>query len=193
MLIKDIKKGLFAIIVILFGLFSGTNILENENDIWEMADYNNFKPSYGDYFVVDLENGMGYLVNDAEKNFTFFPLLTGQKRNVCYIGSCYYAATPEKIWTAEEENIQSDRITFDESGKFLRLFDGEKSTHYGIHGHAYFETMIEKDNKFQSMGCILVSDDALNVIEESFVANVDKLKVITTKEVDISFLFKLFI
>ncbi len=187
----NIKKGFFAILILLFCVFVPTNVLSREeNNTWGMYNYTNFEPSYGDYFVADLEDGIGYLVNDANKSFTFFPLLSGQRRNICYIGSCYYGATPEKIWEVKEENVQSDRITFSDSGKFLRLFDGDKSTHYGIHGHAYFDTMLQKDTKFQSMGCILVPDDALNVVEESFIANVDELKVITKNKIGISFLFR---
>ncbi len=160
-----------------FTLSKFTQELEPE---WAYTNINNFIPSNGDYFQANLEKGIGYLINNKNKNFTIFPILSGQRQYVCYIGRCYYGATPEQKWVVEEINIQYDRITFSESGRFLRLYaDGETRTSYGIHGHAYFDSMIQKDTKFQSMGCILVADEVLDVIEKSFYANENKLNVLT--------------
>ncbi len=166
-----------------------------EENVWDYSQYEEYVSLEGDYFVADLENGMGFLVNEEEKQFTFFPLLSGQRRNVCYIGRCYYGATPEQEWIAKEESIQGDRITFSETGEFLRLFEdeGEKKTSYGIHGHANFDEMLATGEKFKSMGCIIVADEVLDVVEESFIANSEELRVITKSEVDISFLFLLLV
>lgn len=153
---------------------------ESEEIGWVHIDINEFVSSNGDHLRVNLEKGIGYLLNYRNKQFTIFPVLSGQRRHLCYIGRCYYGATPEQEWVVREMNIQSDRITFSASGKFLRLYEGgELRTSYGIHGHAYFDSMIQKDTKFQSMGCILVADEVLDVIEKSFHANGDELRVLT--------------
>lgn len=153
------------------------DVSENE---WAELAFADFVPSKGDYLNVNLEESIGYLFNDESKEFMTFPVLSGQRRNICYIGRCYYGATPEQDWVVKEMNIQSDRITFSASGKFLRLYEGgETRTSYGIHGHAYFNSMIQRDDKYQSMGCILVADDIMDLLEESFYANDNELRVLT--------------
>lgn len=141
-----------------------------------------FQAEEGDYFVADLKNSAGYLMNDEVKQYASFPILSGQKRSVYYLGRYYFAATPEQTWEVKEKVIQSDRVTFSKSGEFLRLYAGGKRTSYGIHGHKYFENMVATDNKYRSYGCILVADDVLQVVEKSFEANDGSLKVVTTTD-----------
>jgi hypothetical protein len=170
---------MFLGFITLAGSINPSNFAKEERG-WSYFSPKQFVSSYGDEFKADVENGIGYLVNFESRRFTVFPILSGQRRHLCYIGRCYYGATPEQQWVVKEMNIQYDRITFSESGKFLRLYsDGEIRTSYGIHGHAYFESMIQQDSKFQSMGCILVSDEILEIIEESFYKNGNTLNVLT--------------
>ncbi len=157
-----------------------SNFIERSALQWESVDVENFIPSQGVYFQADVSKGVGYLINQENRTFTKFPILSGQRQYVCYIGRCYYGATPEQEWIVKEMNIQYDRITFSESGKFLRLYaNGDTRTSYGIHGHAHFDYMLQKDTIFQSMGCILVSDDVMDVIEASFYANGNTISVLT--------------
>jgi hypothetical protein len=181
------KKLFLVLFVLLFSTISFGQKIAYSDDEWSYNEYSDYVSAKGDYFVADLENGVGYLVNDDEKYFTFFPLLSGQRTNVCYIGRCYYAATPEQEWVVKENNIQTDRITFSDDGTFLRLYaNGEERTSYGIHGHAYFEEMLATGGKFKSMGCLIVSDDALDVIEKSFLVNENTLNVSTFHELSLS-------
>jgi hypothetical protein len=146
-------------------------------DGWSHKSLTKFEPSVGDYFLVDINNGIGYLINDENKTYLIFPVMTGSLR----------APTPEKEWVVKEKNIQPNRIIFSESGEFLRMYmDGETRTGYGIHGYAYFEKEIKEGTKFLSLGCVLVADDVLDVIEESYLANGESLKMSTVKEVNIS-------
>ncbi len=178
------KKAFYCILGLMILMsFPASMVADQMKDTWEMDPVLDFQASEGDQFIADLENGMGYLVNEERQYFTTFQLLSGQKRNVCYIGRCYFAATPEQTWVVKEENIQGDRVTFSESGEFFRMFEDDSRTSYGIHGYKYFQDNIDKGKKFVSMGCLLVADDVLDVIEASFVANGEELTVITKKEV----------
>ena len=186
------KFALMAVTSALTILFLGASALADEmfvstlhpdmekDPMWGRVNVGEFEPADGDYLLADLSRGVGYLANNGNKSFTTFPLLSGQHRYVYYIGRYYYAATPEQKWVVKEMNIQGDRITFSESGRFLRMYaNGETYTSYGIHGHAHFETMIERDSKFQSMGCLLVSDEVMDVLEKSFYANENGMRVLT--------------
>lgn len=185
-----LKKLVLLFICALFLLVSVLQAMAEDAN-WQLMSNLEFVPSNGDYFIVGVNDGIGYLVNDENKTFTAFTVLSGQRRNVCYIGRCYFAATPEQEWVVKEENIQGDRITFSESGEFLRLYaGGEERTSYGIHGHAYYDEMIKKDTFFQSMGCLIVSDAVLDVIQGSFTANDNSLRVLTTHELDLTKLLK---
>ncbi len=149
---------------------------------WNQVEVAEFEATKGDYVMADLKNSTGYLLNDETKTYASFPLLSGQKRKVYYLGRSYFAATPEQTWIVRELAIQSDRVTFSKSGEFLRLYDGEKRTSYGIHGNKYFQTMTSRENKYVSMGCILVADDVLDIIQNSFDADEKEMRVITTSD-----------
>jgi hypothetical protein len=154
---------------------------KEEGLIWVRFEPSDYQASSGDYFLVDIENALGYLVNETSRFYTVFPIMTGAKRT----------PTPVKDWVVLEENIKSDRITFDESGEFFRMFlnDGATRTGYGIHGYAYFDFEIANGRKFLSLGCVLVSDANLDLIEESFIANGNRLNVMTRSVVDIEAYF----
>ena len=148
---------------------------------WNLVDVYSFQATEGDRVIVDVANNVGYLVNDSSKIYTTFPVLTGQKRFVYYLGLSYFAATPERNWVVKEEVIQSDRVTFSKSGRFLRLYtNGKDRTSYGIHGYKYFDTLLATDNHYRSYGCILVADGVLTVIEKSFAADSNVMPVTTT-------------
>ncbi len=144
---------------------------------WEIYSYNDFEPSEGDRFLVDINNALGYLINYENKSYTVFPIMTGAGRT----------PTPEKEWVILEENIQPNRIIFAESGEFFRMYaNGETRTGYGVHGYAYFAEEMVKGTKFLSLGCVLVADNVLDLIEESFIANGNTLQMRTTAEVNVS-------
>ena len=93
----------------------------------------------------------------------------------------------------KEKNIQSNRIIFGETGEFLRMYsnDGNTRTGYGIHNYAYFEEEIEKGTKYLSLGCILVAADVHDIIEKSYLANGENMRMITTNDVNLSSYIKL--
>jgi hypothetical protein len=143
---------------------------------WVGLTYNEYTPSFGDYFMVDVANGLGYLMNDSTKFYTSFPLMTGASGT----------PTPYKEWVVLEKNIQSNRVIFAESGEFFRMFEnGTRRTSYGIHGYGYFEEEIANGRKFLSLGCILVADDVLDLIERSYIENGNMLNVSTRESIDL--------
>ena len=153
----------------------------SKNSLWTEIDPEYFEPSKGDFFMADLENSVGYLIDEHSQKYITFPILSGRRQFASYIGRYYFAETPDQTWTGKERNILGDRVTFAKSGRFIRLYDGEKRTSYGIHGHLYFSTMIARENKYVSYGCVLVSDKIMDLVEKSFYANGGSLKVVTTK------------
>lgn len=136
-------------------------------------------PMERDSFFVDTQSNVGYLIH-GDGAFTSFPLLTGQRRVVSYIGLRYDATTPEGEWIVKSQHIQPDRITYGMNGKFLRLYtDGKEYSHYGIHTHRYVEEMIQSGDRFRSMGCIIVSEDIYNLLERTYEKNQGELAVVT--------------
>jgi len=97
---------LFVVFVFLFNPYVlsvslAEGVFELEKGLYDpYVEITNFKSSLGDYMIADTENGIGYLFNDMTHTYTSFPLLSGQRRHVCYIGLCYNATTPESyFWT----------------------------------------------------------------------------------------------
>ncbi|MBI3331931.1 hypothetical protein HYZ99_03145 [Candidatus Peregrinibacteria bacterium] len=139
-----------------------------------------WQPEAGDVLLIDTKENVGYLVH-RDGVFTTFRLATGQRRVVSYIGRTYDATTPEKSWVAQSPvEFKGDRITFGAEGRFLRLWDDGERTPYGIHPHLYNERMLAKDDRFESMGCIIVSDAMMQVIEDTFALNGNHLEVVTS-------------
>ena len=95
--------------------------------------------------------------------------------------------TPETDWVVKEKNIQPNRVIFGETGEFLRMYkNGDIRTGYGIHNYKFFEYEIENGRKFLSLGCILVSAEVHDMIEESFLANDSALEMKTVRSMGIS-------
>ncbi len=134
----------------------------------------------GDEFIADTEENLGYLVH-KDRGYTVFPIVTGQRKVVRYIGRVYDATTPIKDWTVKVQQKKDDRVTFGKSGRFLRLNTdgGTEETPYGIHSHLYAEKMLAATMRYRSMGCIIVSESMMDTIEAIFKINGDTLHVIT--------------
>ncbi len=147
-------------------------------DSWDLSRYDKFESSEGDYFLVDIDDALGYLVNDDYKTYTVFPIMSGATRT----------PTPEEEWVIKEKNIQPNRTIFGETGEFLRMYknNGDTRTGYGIHNYAFFEEEIENGTKYLSLGCILVAADIHDIIEESYIANGESMKMITKYDVNLS-------
>lgn len=130
--------------------------------------------------LIDTKDNVGYLVH-KDGVFTSFRVATGQKRVVRYIGRTYDARTPVRSWVAQTPvETKGDRTTFGKNGHFLRLSFKEERTPYGIHPHRYNERMLAEDERFESMGCIIVSDAIMETIEQTFALNGNRLEVVTS-------------
>jgi hypothetical protein len=103
---------------------TATALAQEAQSMWE--------PQKADVFVVDVPHGMGYLVHENGE-YISFPVATGRKEIVHYLGRTYNAETPLRTWVAKQKQIQNDRITFGVSGRFIRLFRGAEGSPYGIH------------------------------------------------------------
>ncbi len=135
-------------------------------------------PQPGDRVMVDTAINEGHLVGE-DGTYTSFPVLTGQKRVVRYIGRTYNAATPSKEWIAKSVDVKGRSMTFGETGTFVRLYDDGEKTPYGIHSHLTFQKMLDEGDRYRSMGCVLVSEDVLKLIVQTFELNGGTLNVTT--------------
>jgi len=132
----------------------------------------------GDALVVDTQKNIGYLIHE-NSGYTSFPLITGQRRWVWYIGRSYNATTPVRRWVATSVDIKGDRTTFGPRGIFLRLQYKDEDTPYGIHSHRSVERMMTEYDRFGSMGCIIVKDEILDLLLDTFERNGKKMTVRT--------------
>lgn len=149
------------------------SIAEQNEDGWE--------PQAGDAFIVDVEQNTGFLVHENGRALRF-PVATGRREYVYYIGRYYKAATPVRTWTAQQKQIKGDRRTFGVSGRFLRLFRDGESSPYGIHSYFKVADWMQEDERYFSMGCIVVTEEIMDVIERTFEVNERKMTVITTND-----------
>ena len=131
-----------------------------------------WQPAVGDRFVVDTKTNEGYLVH-TDGRYVKFDVVTGQRNWVYYIGRYYNATTPTWNWVVKSKDIKGDRLTFGPSGRFLRMYkDGEERTAYGIHEYRHEKEMFEKrEDRFQSMGCVIVRKSHMNLIEKTYKLN----------------------
>lgn len=120
-------------------------------------------PEAGDALIVDTLNNVGYLIH-KDRGYTSFPVVTGQRRYVRYIGRSYFAATPNQSWTTGPTDTKGDRVTFGPRGTFIRLMEEGSRTPYGIHSHRDVAIMMEREERYGSMGCVIVTDEQLDVI-----------------------------
>jgi len=132
----------------------------------------------GDRIVVDTQENQGFLIH-RDGRYLQFPVATGQRRFVCYIGRCYNARTPERTWQVQAKDIKGDHITFGPSGRFLRLFWKDESTPYGFHEYGYEERMFDDQPRFKSMGCIIVKKDVMDLLDRTYAVNEGKVDVVT--------------
>lgn len=120
--------------------------------------------------MVDTRSNDGYLVH-PDGEFIQFPVITGQRRYVRYIGLSYFAATPNWDWNANEKDIKGDRITFGPTGRIIRLYKDGEVTNYGIHEHAAEDVMFARDERYQSMGCVIVRRVIMDIMEKTYDLN----------------------
>lgn len=151
----------------------------------ELADWQVQK---GDRFIVDTEANIGYIVH-IDGTYTSTLVGSGKRQIVNYIGKTYNATTPSAKWVVKSKNLYADHITFGKSGRFLRLYqDGKISTSYGIHATANIDDMLTWDDRYKSMGCVLVSESVLDILEATYKLNGDSLDVVTTAGLDANML-----
>ena len=142
------------------------------------TDLSHWTPAIHDRFIADTKQNIGYIVHE-NGDYTMFRIGSGKRQEVNYGGHTYNAATPETIWHVESTTYQTDKITFGKSGFFLRLYDNDAFTPYGIHATANIDDLLTWDDRYRSMGCILVSNEVLDVLAHTYVLNGNDLEVAT--------------
>lgn len=150
-----------------------------------------WQPKAGDRVMVDTDQSIVYLVHE-DGTWLGLDGLTGQHRNVSYIGRYYFAATPTGTFMVKSVEEKGRSTTFGE-GRFLRLFEqkegGDERTAYGFHSHRQFQQMLDDKaaknawdttgKGHRSYGCILLSEEDLTLVVATLEAN-DGLLAIET-------------
>lgn len=132
-----------------------------------------WQPEPGDRVIVDTRDNFGYVIHENGQ-YLSFPVATGQRRFVRYIGRSYNAATPNWDWSVLSMDIKGDRVTFGPTGRFLRLYkDGEENTAYGFHEHRDEAEFFASDapERYRSMGCIIVRHETMDILVLTFELN----------------------
>lgn len=154
--------------------------------IESLADW---QPEGADEVFVDVKANIGYILHE-NADYISFPLATGVRKKINWIGKTYFAATPVDSWVIKAKDTQSDRIMFGKTGRFFRLYvDGER-TSYGIHGYAYFQKWLKEEDRYKSYGCIVVSEEILDILDTTY-AKAGKTIRVTTMSGTQPFLDKL--
>lgn len=139
-----------------------------------------WEPQAGDELFIDVDSNMGYMLRSDSDEFFSFVLATGVRKKINYLGRNYFAATPKGQWVAKARKIQTDRVMFGKTGRFLRLYwGGDTFTNYGIHGYAYFDKWAKSDDRYKTYGCIAVSEDILDLIEQAYFLGEEQMRVTT--------------
>lgn len=143
-------------------------------------------PHKDDVFIADVSANIGYLVH-KNGDFLSFLIGSGKRKTVHYLGMTYDASTPIARWTVLSKQIQPDRMTFDTDGVFFRLYKGsdEDRTRYGIHSTRYGNAILQRDDRYASMGCILVDRTILDIVGKTFALD-ENMPVETVSSIDSS-------
>ncbi len=152
-----------------------TSYISNEVEFWV--------PRAGDRFEVDIGTNIGRLIHE-DGEAVEFEVVTGVLRVVRYAGRRYFAATPVAEWVVRETVIKRDRWTFGKTGRFIRMYkNGTEYTPYGIHPFGREDAMFRVAGRYGSMGCIILREAMVDVIQETIRANGGEMKVRTFGEV----------
>ena len=169
---KVILQSLFAVFLVLppVPAWASTQV-----------DPSRWVPQEGDIAIVLVDSDELYLLHKDSSFYVHVPVATGQLRYVRYIGRTYFAKTPLREWVMKGEmETKWDRTTFGEKGRFARLhWKGEK-TPYGFHHYKYFDDVMQREVRKESMGCVLLSDEMMDVMQ-AYLDEGLELKVVTTE------------
>ncbi|MFH0770970.1 MAG: L,D-transpeptidase [Candidatus Peregrinibacteria bacterium] len=144
-----------------------------------------WQPHPGDRMIVDTRDNEGFLIRQNGE-YLRFPVVTGRRSSVTYIGRRYNATTPVREWEVASKEIKGDHITFGPTGRFFRLStdNSDERTAYGIHEYGYEEKMFAESVRYLSMGCIIVRSKILDIIERTYDINEGHLAVSTQYGLD---------
>ena len=145
-------------------------------------------PAQHDRLIADTKSNTGYIAHE-DGSYTTFPIGSGMQKVVNYGSKTYDASTPSRNWIVKSTTIQTDKIDFGKSGMFLRLYsNGTDRTSYGIHATENIDWLLKQDDRYKSFGCVLVSNEVLEALLQTYTLNKGELEVATVDGLDTSLL-----
>ncbi len=137
----------------------------------------------GDFFVFDIGTNMGYLLREDMSDGVSFVIASGERKERYFDGIKYFAGTPTQEWTVKSLHYHPTGSTYGKHGKFLRLYDENGKTHYGIHTVFNEKEVFSMTDRYKSWGCVLVKDAIFSIVESAFEANENNLRVVTVNSI----------
>ncbi len=185
-ILKSFAAGIFVfVLLIMSGSVVQASEFDHQAEVYPSGE-DFWLTQKGDYFAADVKNNRGYFIHPNGTSYEF-PIITGQRRYVYYIGRYYFAGTPVRSWEIDlDVEIKDDKVTFGSTGRFFRLFDHGKSSSYGIHGHRNFQAMLDSGDLYRSMGCIIVPEPILDIFQKVYDHNGGMIRVETFEGTEIS-------
>ncbi len=173
-------KRIFIFVLFLVCLLGvATDMLVPQN-VYAYEQSSSWESEEGDFLVFDISENMGYLLRENMSEGIYFPIASGQLRNRYFKGVKYYAKTPVQEWMVKSLHFHPKGATYGKDGKFLRMYDENGSTHYGIHKVLNEKEMFSMTDRYKSWGCVIVKDNAFSIIEGVYEVNrEDGVRVIT--------------
>lgn len=136
----------------------------------------------GDFLVFDIGKNMGYLLREDMSEGVYFPIASGEQKERYFRGEKYFAGTPVREWTMGSLHYHPTGSTYGRHGKFLRLYDENGATHYGVHTVYNEKEIFSMTDRYGSWGCVLTKENTFALIESVFYANEQKVRVITLED-----------
>jgi hypothetical protein len=163
----------------IFSVVVGLVVAASNPAAAQYVSLDTWQPMQGDSFIADTRANIGYLVHE-DGSFTSMRIGSGRREVVRYMRRTYNATTPSDGWIVKEIDTQTDRLTFGKDGTFMRLYrDGTEYTSYGIHSVANIDELLATNERYYSMGCVLVDYATLEILLATYKLNGDTLDVLT--------------
>jgi hypothetical protein len=171
----QIIGSLLVMVVVSSHCLAGAAVMNAQDTAWV--------PEEGDFFVFDTGTNIGYLLREDMSDGVSFVIASGERKERYYDGVKYYAGTPAKEWTVKSLHYHPTGSTYGKHGKFLRLYDENGKTHYGIHTVYNEKEVFSMTDRYKSWGCVIVKDSVFSLVESAFEANENNLRVVTVNSI----------
>lgn len=176
-------KRIFIFVFFLACLAGITESMFVAPSVYAYKQLSSWESEKGDFLVFDVSENMGYLLKEDMSEGVYFPIASGEQRNRYFQGNRYYAGTPIQEWRIKSMHYHPKGPIYGKHGKFLRLYDENEATHYGVHTVGSEKEIFSMSDRYKSWGCVIVKGDTFSIIESIYEVNEEEgVRVITVDD-----------